>query len=46
MDLRKLHIPQKNIHIDNRCTFMDDRLSSYRRSKNQAGRMISLLGNY
>ena len=45
-DLRKLYIPQSNIHIDNLCTFTNNQLSSYRRDKGEAGRMISLLGNY
>ena len=45
-DLRKLYIPENNIHIDNLCTFTNNQLSSYRRERSDAGRMISLLGNY
>ena len=46
VDLRRLNIPLENIHVDHECTFMNNKLSSYRRDKGEAGRMISLLGHY
>ena len=46
MDLSKLNIQIENIYIDKRCTFEDTSLSSYRREKANAGRMVSLLGNF
>ena len=46
MDLSKLNIHIDNIYIDKRCTFEDVSLSSYRREKADAGRMISLLGDF
>ena len=46
IDLRKLDIPRKNIQIDSQCTFMNNKLSSYRRDQDKAGRMLSLLGDY
>ena len=44
IDLSELNIQKNNIYIDNRCTFTDDDLSSYRRDKQKAGRMLSFLG--
>ena len=46
IDLSKLYISEKNIFIDKKCTFMDNKLNSYRRDGKSAGRMISLLGHY
>jgi len=46
IDLGKLNINKKYIYIDNKCTFMDNTLSSYRRDKEKVGRMISLMGNF
>ena len=46
LDLSKLHIPKENIYVDDKCTFMDIRLSSYRRDKTKAGRMLSFLGDF
>ena len=46
IDLSKLYIPEENIYIDNKCTFMNNKLSSYRRDGKLASRMISLLGYY
>ena len=46
LDLGRLNINDTNIYIDNRCTFMEDRLSSYRRDKEKAGKMISLFGDF
>ena len=45
-DLGKFSIPFSNIYIDEECTVTNYNLSSYRRDKNNAGRMISLLGQY
>jgi len=46
IDLCRLNIPLENIYVDHKCTFMNSKLSSYRRDKGEAGRMISLLGHY
>ena len=46
IDLDMLSIPIENIHIDSKCTFMDINLSSYRRDKDKAGRMLSFLGDF
>ena len=46
IDLSKLNIQIENVYIDEKCTFDDTRLSSYRREKANAGRMFSLLGNF
>ena len=46
LDLSKFHIPKENIYVDDKCTFMDTRLSSYRRDKMKAGRMLSFIGDF
>lgn len=46
IDLSKLNIQIENIYIDKQCTFENTRLSSYRRENANAGRMLSLLGNF
>ena len=46
IDLDKSGISKENIYIDDRCTFTDSNLSSYRRDKSNAGRMLSFLGSF
>jgi len=46
IDLEQINMPIDNIYIDKRCTFTDSKLSSYRRDKNEAGRMLSFLGSF
>ena len=46
IDLSKLNIPFDNIYIDGKCTFTDTNLSSYRRDKDKAGRMLSFFGEF
>ena len=45
-NLSKIGILKNNIHINERCTFMDINLSSYRRDKDSSGRMLSFMGNF
>ena len=46
LDLYELNIPRENIYIDDRCTFTNTALSSYRRDGKKAERMLSFLGNF
>ena len=46
IDVSKFNIPKSNIHIEKRCTFSDNNLSSYRRDGDDAGRMLSFLGDF
>ena len=46
IDLEQFSIPMDNIYIDESCTFTESKLSSYRRDRNKAGRMLSFLGSF
>ena len=46
IDVSKFNILKSNIYIEKRCTFSDTDLSSYRRDGDNAGRMISFLGDF
>lgn len=46
IDVSKFNIPVSNIHINKRCTFSDADLSSYRKDGDDAGRMLSFLGDF